>query len=123
MWAVGLGATKTPVRTGTASPTPVPTTLSFSLNFDYRPNAAPSGLLLTPWFEHSTPLFVGLAPDYVGLYSANFVVPPPPAGLPPCATSVAAGSNPSAYVLSNLTVTLIGQASFDGAAICVATTP
>jgi hypothetical protein len=65
------------------------------------------------------PVFVGLTPNFVGLYQINFVVQSPPAGLLPCARSLAFGANPYANVLSNLTVTLIGRTSFDGSQICV----
>jgi uncharacterized protein (TIGR03437 family) len=56
------------------------------------------------------PIYAGLAPGYVGLYQINFTVPPPPVGTPPC----------SGAVQSNLTVSVGGLASFDGAGICVA---
>ncbi|HET9320672.1 MAG TPA: hypothetical protein VFO27_12885, partial [Bryobacteraceae bacterium] len=61
------------------------------------------------------PLFVGLAPAFVGLYQVNFALPPSGAGLIPCDQSLG--------VVSNLTVTIIGHGSFDGAAICVAVSP
>jgi uncharacterized protein (TIGR03437 family) len=56
------------------------------------------------------PLYSGLVPGYVGLYQINFIVPPPPAGTQSC----------SGTVQSNLTVSVGGLASFDGAGICVA---
>jgi uncharacterized protein (TIGR03437 family) len=56
------------------------------------------------------PLYSGLAPGYVGLYQINIVVPPPPPDTPAC----------SSTVQSNLTVSVGGTASFDGAGICVA---
>jgi uncharacterized protein (TIGR03437 family) len=44
MYAVGLGTTTPAVPTGEATPNSAPrTTESFQLNFDYRPNAPPSG--------------------------------------------------------------------------------
>jgi hypothetical protein len=52
------------------------------------------------------------------LYQINFIVPPPPAGLPPCpdpATIVAFGN----VAPSNLTVSVGSNFSFDGAGICV----
>jgi hypothetical protein len=55
----------------------------------------------------------------VGLYQVNFLVPETPAGVAPCAVSSGLEFNPFAVVQSNLTVTLIGRVSFDGAAICV----
>jgi len=79
-----------------------------ALSYDYRLNASPS-LALT-----ATPdpyvRFIGMSPGSVGLYQANFVVPPPPVSLAECDNNL---------ISSNLTVTLVGLYSFDGAAICV----
>src|SRR5271154_5875898 len=61
-----------------------------------------------------TPLFAVLTLGYSGLYQINFVVPPVPAGLPPCAS----GQGP-ALVKTNLTVSVGGITSFDGVAFCV----
>src|SRR5258706_134665 len=57
----------------------------------------------------------------VGLYQITLVVQSPPAGVLPCIINLGDGANPFANVLSNLTVTLIGGTSFDGAQICVDT--
>lgn len=54
------------------------------------------------------PLFVGLAPGFVGLYQINFEAFAP-AGTPPC----------SATILSNVIVTLVGAASSDSAGFCM----
>jgi hypothetical protein len=128
MYAVGLGATNPPVATGASSPMPpASATGGFMLNFDFQPNAPPTPgmMLINKWLVAPPgPVFVGLTPNFVGLYQINFVVQSPPAGLLPCARSLAIGANPFASVLSNLTVTLIGRTSFDGAQICVdANTP
>jgi uncharacterized protein (TIGR03437 family) len=65
------------------------------------------------------PLFAGLAPGYPGLYLINFVVPPEPLnGTPRCAETFVPGAN---VPQSNLTVSIGGGFSFDGAGICVAT--
>jgi uncharacterized protein (TIGR03437 family) len=122
MYAVGLGATNPPTGTGAASPLPaVAAAGTFVVNFDYRPNAPPTPgtVLMNEWFDTAPPPFAGLTPGFVGLYQVNFIVPPMPTGTLPCVRSVGLGANPFASVLSNLTVTVVGRTSFDGAAICV----
>ena len=122
MYLVGLGTVNPPVATGSASPLPaVPAAGTFAVNFDYRPNAPPTPgtVLMNDWFDIAAPPFAGLTPGFVGLYQVNFVVPPMPSATPACVRSVGLGANPFASVLSNLTVTVVGRTSFDGAAICV----
>jgi uncharacterized protein (TIGR03437 family) len=117
-YAVGLGATNPAVPSGQAAKQPTPTTQTFNLDFNFHPNALPSkpaasGAIQPP------PLFTGLTPGYPGLYQINFKVPALQAGAIPCAAGV---PPPPAVSLatSNLTVSLGGATSFDGAAICVA---
>lgn len=111
MYAVGLGATNPMVKTGAASPAPpVLAAGTFVLNFDYHPNAPPAPPIPSPFFSPASPVFVGLTPGFAGLYQINFVVPATPAPAVPCGV----GAGPS-----NLTVTVVGATSFDGAAICV----
>jgi hypothetical protein len=117
MYAFGLGATTPPVPTGQATPSQAPITQTpFQLNFDYRQGVPPSGQLVLPpgcstaeACPQLQPLFSGLTPGFAGLYQVNFIVPPPPPGTPRC---------DGEHVASNLTVTLIGRSSFDGAQIC-----
>jgi uncharacterized protein (TIGR03437 family) len=116
MYAVGLGATNPPVKTGEASPIPAVSIVGgLVLNYDYTANAQPSPGPFSsgPW--QPMPLFVGLAPGFVGLYLVNFQVPqlaPLPCGV-----------NRVYNVTSSMTVSLVGRTSFDGAAICVSATP
>lgn len=109
IYVYGLGSTTPAAETGAASPwgalaTPV------RIDLDFRPNAGisrpPSGAPLV--YE---PTYVGLSPGSVGLYQINFRVPQPPASTPPCGNGVD----------SNLTVTIQGFQSFDGAKLCVQT--
>jgi uncharacterized protein (TIGR03437 family) len=112
-YALGLGVTNPAVPTGQPATQPTPTAATFRLGFDFRAGAAPSA---PPSSAVAAPLFTGLTPGYPGLYQINFVVPPVPAGVPPCAL----GQGPaSSLVSSNLTVNIGGSSSFDGAEICV----
>src|SRR5690242_18995704 len=122
MYAVGLGAPANgSVKTGTGSTAPPIPSGAVDLNFDYRPNAQqqPSRSIIAPSFIPASPVFVGLTPGFVGLYQINFLVPPAPTALLPCVLSLGLGADPFAHVLTNLTVTVVGATSFDGARICV----
>jgi len=115
-YAIGLGQTNPASVTGQLVTKSVPTVTTFTLDHNFHPNALPS----RPLPAGPQPVFAGTTPGYVGLYQVNFVVPPVPAGTPPCvdASKLPLGSN---VVQSNLTVSIGGQFSFDGARICVAT--
>ncbi len=114
-YAVGLGQTNPPLATGKLVTAAAPAKTTFGLDFNFRPNA----LATKPLADAPPPLYAGATPGYVGLYQINFVVPPAPAGTPPCADASAlpVGSN---VVQSNLTVSVGGAFSFDAARICVA---
>jgi uncharacterized protein (TIGR03437 family) len=115
-YATGLGQTNPASVTGQLVTKSAPTVTTFTLDYNYHPNALPS----RPLPNGSQPIFAGTTPGYVGLYQVNFIVPPVPAGTPPCvdASALPLGSN---VVQSNLTVSIGGTFSFDGARICVAT--
>ncbi len=113
-YAVGLGATNPAVPTGKAASSGAVTTEGFELAFNWLPNALaakpiplPLGALPT---RYGVPVFSGLVPGYVGLYQINFVVPPPPTGADACGEAV----------ISNVTMSVGGAFSFDGAGFCVA---
>ena len=90
--------------------------------FDFRPNASPSESLLSrggPFSSYSGPVAESWAvAGYPGLYQINLTIPEPPSNAAPCGAQGSAVS-----VQSNLTITLAGFASFDGAPICVALPP
>jgi len=67
-------------------------------------------------------LYTGTLEGAVGLYGVRFIVPPVPPETPPCASLASLSHrNPSDNVVySNLTFSIGGQFSFDGAGICVA---
>jgi hypothetical protein len=108
-----------------AAATATPTSETLALDFDFRPDALatlpfPQLFIISarpflfpqaaPDGQPPAPLFSGLVQGYVGLYQINFVVPQPPLGVRAC----------SGAVQSNLTVSVGGLNSFDGAGICVA---
>jgi len=116
VYAVGLGSTNPAVPTGQAATAATPTNQTFNLDFNFRPNALASKPIPPAAIPEAAipsdiyfPVYTGLAPGYVGLYQINLIVAQPPAGLQPC----------SGAVLSNLTVSVGGLNSFDGAGICV----
>jgi len=110
-YAVGLGLTTPAVPTGQAAAAATPTYETFLLDYNFQPNALPAQPIQSFILPVGlAPSYSGLAPGYVGLYQVNFSVPQPPASVLPCASKVQ----------SNLTVSVGGQYSFDGAGICVA---
>ncbi|MGB6945762.1 MAG: hypothetical protein WBE37_25415 [Bryobacteraceae bacterium] len=117
-YATGLGQTNPPVTTGQPAASGSPTVSTFNLDFNYRPNA----LATSPLPTAPVATFTGATKGYAGLYQINFIVPPPPAGLQPCA-SFGIASGIIEGVFSNLTVSAGSFFSFDGAGICVQPEP
>ncbi|MGA3040050.1 MAG: hypothetical protein ABSF54_04580 [Bryobacteraceae bacterium] len=114
-YAVGLGLTVPLVQTGQAAAAATPTYETFFLDFNFRPNALAAQPIVVSDVSDMTPILptprnAGLTPGFPGLYQINFIVPYPPPGTEAC----------SGNVQSNLTVSVGGQHSFDGAGICVA---
>ncbi len=123
-YAVGLGQTIEPQSTGQALNISAPTSTLYGVDFNYRSNAlatkplGPGPNQIPPPAPYAMPAFTGTTPGFVGLYQVNFIVPPAPAGLPPCVD--AATVSPYANVVqSNLTVSIGSAFSFDGVGICV----
>jgi uncharacterized protein (TIGR03437 family) len=120
IYALGLGWTNPLAKTGQAAPSPaLPLASPAGVEFNYAVNAPPSNGIPAPFATCAygvtcpePPVFAGLTPGSVGLYQVNVVVPPSQSVFP-C----------GAGVVSNLTISVIGQNSFDGAGICVAPPP
>ena len=126
LYAFGLGRTTPVVATGEPTPNPGPTRRPYPLDFAFRLNALPSQPKPFPRAPDGSivitgpaSFFAGMTAGSVGLYQVNLVVPTVPDGLAPCdVRPVGAGAF---QVKSNLTVSIGGVASFDGAGICVDT--
>jgi uncharacterized protein (TIGR03437 family) len=79
-YATGLGETNPALTTGRPAAQSSPTVTTFGIDFNYRANA----LATKPLTNAAAPLFTGATQGFIGLYQINFIVPPPPAGLPLC---------------------------------------
>lgn len=114
IYAFGLGAVTPLPADGAAATGAAAVTGPFAVHAELAPNARPLRLpwpaISKPAGSFEKPAYAGLVPGSVGLYQVNVVIPPVPNDLSPC--------GPGVY--SNLTVTLVGWSSTDGAAFCVA---
>lgn len=109
-YVTGLGATSPAAATGQPATQPIAAAGTFRLGFDFQADALPSA---PQEGSLAAPIFAGLVPGFAGLYQINFIVPAVPAGLPACAGQ---GAN---LVNTNMTVSVGGATSFDGAELCV----
>jgi hypothetical protein len=138
VYALGLGGTAPPVSTGQVTPVPPPLFLEGNLyiQFDFRPNAAPSlPYYPAPTAASAIPVadFVGLTPGQVGLYQINIRLPDTFPTIPSCTLPTISFPEPAIFsVDSNLTIDVSTGVTaqppgtpgyvplrFDGAAICV----
>ncbi len=118
---VGLGRTSPASETGRVVRTSAPTITKFAMDFNYRPNALGTRPPPVDTPGVATPVYTGTLEGSVGLYEVRFVVPPVPQGTPPCASLQNVNGLPRDNVVySNLTFSVGGRSSFDGAGICVA---
>ena len=109
VWLFGMGAkTATPPNCCNSPDDLSKPVQPFQLNFDFRPNV-PASPAVPGFGITSAPAFAAFTG--AGTFQLNFVVPPVPAGLPPC---------DGVKVKSNLTVTFTGPNSYDAAQLCVA---
>ncbi|HEX5431620.1 MAG TPA: hypothetical protein VFW83_06620 [Bryobacteraceae bacterium] len=121
-WAFGLGQTDPPANTGQVAATAARALEQFYLDFNYSVNALPTKPFTgRPDVKPPKPDYAGLAPGTVGLYQINFTVPDQPTGGTPRCPLPGTGAPGADVVQSNLTVSIGGQFSFDGAGICVGT--
>jgi len=120
-YATGLGEVSPAVTAGQPVAQSSPTVTSFGIDFNFRANALATmpGVAGVP---SAAPLFTGATKGFVGLYQINFIVPQPPPGLVPCVNNASLPPYGNA-VVSNLTVSVGSNFSFDGAGICVRPEP
>ena len=114
VYAWGAGNTSPRVKTGVAGPVPAPVVnlpgySGLLVGFDFAPNAGPS----RPYYPTAVSVPGYLAPGFVGLYQINVQLPAQFPPVPAC---------DDGNVFSNLTISVAGPYTFDGAAICVRVT-
>jgi hypothetical protein len=136
VYAVGLGQTNPLVHSGDATPSTAPIVdRTVFVQFDFHRNAAPARPYPDPSIGDTlgltTPQFVGLTPNRIGLYQINIQLPNRFPAVQNCsALSAACTGNPiycGGQIQSNLTINIgainsTGDgslASYDGAPICV----
>jgi uncharacterized protein (TIGR03437 family) len=108
--AVGLGRTIPEMDAGAVTPDPAPAAAErIVVTYDFGANGPPRLPATKPPEDANLAIRAALAPGEVGVYHITIAIPEVPAGTPTCGSSVR----------SNLTITIFGRASADGAGICV----
>jgi hypothetical protein len=116
LYAWGVGPTVPLARTGDVTPAPASPTWANDVQFNFSPNAPPSkpyGGFFPFEFEFH-PRFIGLVQGQIGLNQINVKLPDTFPDVQRCDPS----RNGICAIQSNLTITVGGANSFDGAAIC-----
>jgi uncharacterized protein (TIGR03437 family) len=115
VYAVGLGRPPSVITTGDIAHVPVPFDKSqWSIDFNFGANLPPRrySSLSSP-----KPEYIGLVQGFIGLAQVNVRLPDAiPEGTPRCTNPIL---DPMFVASTNLTISLQGPGSFDGAAICV----
>ncbi len=114
LYAWGVGPTQPAVKTGEVTPAPASPTWANDVQFNFSPNAGPSKPYagIFPFTFEFHPRFIGLVQGQIGLYQINVKLPDAFPSVQRCDQSGIYG------IQSNLTITIGGIHSFDGAAIC-----
>jgi hypothetical protein len=118
--AVGLGHTYPLAETGKVVKGVLGTAMEFAMDFNYRRNALGTRPPPVDTPGVPKPTYTAAKEGEVGLYEVRFIVPPVPPGTAPCAPlENLQGLSGENVVYSNLTFSIGGKYSFDGAGICV----
>jgi len=108
--ATGLGRTIPEIDAGAVTPDPAPAAAEpIVVTYDFGANVPPRPPATKPPEDAKLAIRAALAPGEIGVYHITIAIPEVPAGTPACGGSVR----------SNLTITIFGRASADGAGICV----
>jgi uncharacterized protein (TIGR03437 family) len=118
LYAWGIGPTQPLVKTGELTPAPASPTWANDVQFNFSPNTSPSKPYagIFPFAFEFHPRFIGLVQNEIGLYQINVKLPDTFPKVQPCDAARDLRNYP---IQSNLTITVGGINSFDGAAICI----
>jgi hypothetical protein len=118
LYAWGVGPTQPLIKTGDPTTAPASPTWANDVQFNFSPNAPPSKPYagIFPFEFEFHPRFVGLVQGQIGLYQINVKLPDT---FPKVQRCDAVRNSRYYPIQSNLTITIGGVNSFDGAEICV----